>query len=62
METFNPSRFDGRLFAEDVAQKVDLGDNASGPAFPKIKLPPKRAFVPFSEGSRSCLGIFHPVM
>lgn len=53
-EIFNPSRFDGRNVTERVVEK-DIGDMSPGGVNEKIKLPVKGAFIPFSEGSRSCL-------
>lgn len=55
VDKFNPSRFDGRKNPEKI-QLADTGDTAPGATYDKIKLPQKGAFVPFSEGSRSCLG------
>jgi cytochrome P450 len=55
VDTFNPSRFDGRNLKEKIVQK-DTGDTAPGATNEKIRMPVKGAFVPFSEGSRSCLG------
>ena len=46
VETFNPGRFDGR-------NAVGKSDNVIKE---NIRLPIKGAFVPFSEGSRTCLG------
>jgi cytochrome P450 len=56
---FRPERFDGR--AVDATKRReesqrDTGDTAPGALSDKIKMPVKGAFVPFSEGSRSCLG------
>jgi len=55
-ETFDPSRFDGRKGGVEKIDQVDTGDYAPGGSYDKIKLPQKGAFIPFSEGSRSCLG------
>jgi len=55
VDTFNPSRFDGRKSTAQVEMR-DTGDTAPGASYEKIKLPPKGSFAPFSEGSRSCLG------
>jgi len=60
VDRFNPSRFDGRKIQEKVQLGTDTGDTAPGATYEKIKLPQKGAFVPFSEGSRSCLGKISP--
>jgi cytochrome P450 len=58
VDSFNPSRFDGRNITEKPARKeIDTGDTSPGGSYDKIKLPQKGAFCPFSEGSRSCLGM-----
>jgi len=54
-DSFNPSRFDGRNSTEKSIEK-DTGDDAPGATLDKIKMPRRGAFVPFSEGARSCLG------
>jgi cytochrome P450 len=56
-ESFNPSRFDGRTSLVDKVDKQDTGDDAPGATLEKIKMPRRGAFIPFSEGARSCLGI-----
>jgi cytochrome P450 len=55
-ELFNPSRFDGRKSLEKGVDK-DTGDDSPGATYEKIKMPKRGAFIPFSEGARSCLGI-----
>jgi cytochrome P450 len=55
VDSFNPSRFDGRNLTEKAVEK-DIGDDAPGAKLDRIKMPPRGAFVPFSEGARSCLG------
>ena len=50
IDEFNPSRFDGRNTPQGETGEKDT----SVPE--KIRLPAKGAFMPFSEGSRSCLG------
>jgi cytochrome P450 len=55
VDAFDPSRFDGRKGGTRMTT-VDTGDYAPGGSYDKIRLPQKGAFVPFSEGSRSCLG------
>ena len=56
-EVFNPSRFDGRKdMKKDV--RTETGDDAPGVPSEKIRLPERGAFIPFSEGSRSCLGMW----
>jgi cytochrome P450 len=55
-EVFNPSRFDGRNVLERVVER-DTEDTSPGGINEKIKMPVKGAFIPFSEGSRSCLGM-----
>ena len=57
VETFNPSRFDGRLVTKKILQN-DCYDIVTGVGYDKIKMPVRGAFVPFSEGSRACLGIY----
>ena len=51
---FKPSRFDGRGAVGQEQQ--DTGDTSPGRVNEKIRIPVRSAFVPFSEGSRSCLG------
>lgn len=46
VDSFNPSRFDGRN--TDVGNKGDASD--------RLRMPVKGAFIPFSEGPRACLG------
>lgn len=59
LDEFNPSRFDGRNITEEKIVQKDTGDTAPGALTnEKIKMPVKGAFIPFSEGSRSCLGIY----
>jgi len=54
---FKPSRFDGRGVGGQVGQdQQDIGDTSPGRVNEKIRIPVRSAFVPFSEGSRSCLG------
>lgn len=52
---FNPSRFDGRG-PEGQTVEQDIGDTSSGGFNSKIRIPVRGAFIPFSEGPRSCLG------
>jgi len=54
---FKPSRFDGRGVEGKVGEEPqDTGDTSPGGVNEKIRIPFRSAFVPFSEGSRSCLG------
>jgi cytochrome P450 len=57
VDAFNPSRFDGRNGKQEA--QTDTGDDAPGANNEKIKMPVRGAFVPFSEGPRSCLGTLH---
>lgn len=57
VDAFDPSRFDGRNSEKPAKQEIDTGDTSPGAHYDKIKIPQKGAFCPFSEGSRSCLGI-----
>ena len=47
---FDPSRFDARI------TRSTQNDNSSDLGNEKIRIPVKGAFLPFSEGQRSCLG------
>ena len=54
---FKPSRFDGRGAERQVdEEQQNIGDTSPGGVNEKIRIPVRSAFVPFSEGSRSCLG------
>lgn len=55
VESFKPSRFYGRMVTEKTVDE-NTGDTSPGASNEKIKMPIKGAFVPFSEGARSCLG------
>src|SRR5271170_6033281 len=52
IDVFNPSRFDGRN-----PSSGDTGGDKDGSVPEKIRMPAKGAFLAFSEGSRSCLGM-----
>jgi cytochrome P450 len=47
---FNPSRFDARGVISQPAADSDGG------FYEKIRMPQKGAYLPFSDGSRACLG------
>ena len=51
VDVYNPSRFDGRNTPQVPGREKDTNVPE------KIRMPSKGAFMPFSDGSRSCLGI-----
>ena len=55
INTFNPSRFDGR---KSRAHPLDLGNTRGWVNDGNIKLPTRGAFCAFSEGVRTCIGMF----
>jgi cytochrome P450 len=56
-DKFNPSRFDGR----NMVLHCNLPDSDGG-FYEKMRMPQKGAFIPFSDGTRACLGSTWPSM
>lgn len=63
VDEFRPGRFDGRgrMGGSEVLKEAEKEESAPGASYEKLRMPAKGAFVPFSEGSRMCLGIRSPV-
>jgi len=55
--TFNPRRWDKRNIASFLAKKEEIeGLNVAGLDLDTVHKPVRGAFIPFSDGSRACMG------